>query len=279
MDYLRCFGAVFIVLPALLAQGQPRTPAKGPFQTQTYSTLKYGLENHSEVVEITNVDFELVGSGIPGRPRDEHLILRKSTRSRAVVGDIGMEASSTVEAWPLGVDLNQKPLYSLTVPGIEPTTRNNEVLLISRGLEEVEWWSVYKLGTGAHLFDTYVPLLQFSVDEMLRYAGLEVPPDDTGDVRLKAPNVVAVLTYASAERVVREALVTCDDPKRAQLLRSYADAGRTLTYGAAGIRLAINENYPVPRTLVTITLPVANDDLDLAHTQTPAGLHVAAWTR
>ncbi len=266
-----------MLLPALAAQSHPG--AKGPFQTQNYSTLKYAVEDGSEVVEIANISFELVGAGIPGRPPDEYLILRKSTRSREVAGDIGMEASTTVEAWPLGVDLKQKPLYSLTASGIDPAVKNNELLVISRGLEEVEWWSVYRLGTGAHLFDTYVPLIRFIVRQNLRYAGLEVPPDDTKDARLREPHVVAVLTYASAEHVIREALVTCDDPKRAQLLRSYADASRTLTHDATGIRLAISENYPAPRTLATVTLPVANDDLDLAHAQTPAGIHVTAWKR
>ena len=56
--------------------------------------------------------------------------------------DIGMEASTTVEAWPLGVDLKQKPLYSVTVNGIEPHVVNGEVIVISRGLEETEWWSI-----------------------------------------------------------------------------------------------------------------------------------------
>src|ERR1039457_6099956 len=91
---------------------------------------------------------------------------------------------------------------------------------------------IYKLGSGQHLFDTYVPLLSFSISRetvTTRYVGLEVPPDDTGDMRLKQPNVVAVLTYASEDRLIREALVTCDDPKQAQLLRSYADTTRAVS--------------------------------------------------
>ena len=40
---------------------------------------------------------------------------------------------------------------------------DGEVLQISRGLEEVEWWSIYKLANGEHLFDTYTPLLKFSI--------------------------------------------------------------------------------------------------------------------
>ena len=270
---------MLLLAAAVMAQAQIQRPPKKPLQSQSPSTVTYSREDDSEVVEITNINFELAGSGIPGRPADERLILRKRTRTRDVVGDIGLEAESTIEAWPLGSDLNQKPLYSLTVSGIEPTTKNNELLVVSRGLEEVEWWSVYKLGTGSHLLDTYVPLLEFPVRQGQRYAGLEVPPDDTPDARLRAPNVVAVLTYASGERVIREVLITCDDRNRAQLLRSYADASRTLAHGAAGIRIAISQNAATPRRLVTIDIPIAHDDLDLAHAQIPAGVHLAAWKR
>jgi hypothetical protein len=265
-----------LLLVVLAAQAQTRTPLKSPFQTQSTSTIKYGSEKGADVIEVTNVSFEVV-SGVPGRTPAEFLMLRKTTRSKEVVGDIGLQASTTVEAWPLGVDPKQKPVYSLTVEGIDPATTGNELLVISRGLEEVEWWSVYKLGTGAHLFDTYTRLLEFAQDHP-RYAGVEVPPDDTKDKRLKAPNVVAVVTYASGERVLREALITCDDPKRAQLLRSFADANRTLTYSPSGLRLEINQNYPA-KALATITLPVAGDNLDVAHAQVPAGIHVALWTR
>ena len=77
------------------------------------------------------------------------------------------------------VDLKQKPLYSLKVEGVEPKPVGSELLSISRGLEEVQWWSVYKMASGQHLFDTYVPLVSFSISreiQTMRYAGLEVPP-------------------------------------------------------------------------------------------------------
>jgi len=272
-------GTLIFVLPALLLTGQTPPTRKHPLEAQAPSTIRYSQEDGADVIEITNVQFELAGSAIPGRPRDEHLILRKTTKTREVIGDIGMQASSVVEAWPLGADLKDKPLYVVTVEGIEPKTRNDEVLVISRGLEEVSWWSVYRLGSGAHLLDTYVPLVEFPVRGAHRYAGLEAPPDDADDARLRAPNVVAVLTYASAERVIREALVTCDDAKRASLLRSYADASRTLTHDDTGLRFVIREDFPGPRTLATVSVPIANDDLDLAHAQVPAGLHIRVWKR
>src|SRR5689334_23780926 len=43
------------------------------------------------------------------------LFRSKTTKTKHVIDDIGIEASTTVEAWPLGAELKQKPLYSLTV--------------------------------------------------------------------------------------------------------------------------------------------------------------------
>jgi hypothetical protein len=268
--------ALLLLAPTLFSQ--PRKP----FQSQSPSSISFTVKNTEETVEITNVDFEVINSGIPGRPPNERLVLRKSTHSKYGVDDIGMDASTTVDAWPLGVDLKQKPLYSLTVAGIDPRVVNTDFLVVARGLEETEWWTVYKLGSGQRLFDTYVPLLQFSIARdtvTQRYAGLEVPEDDVADARLKAPNVVAVIIYASADRIIRELLVTCDDPKRAQLLRSFADSTRTMTFSPNNLRLSISQNYPSPPATVNVIVPIAKDDLDTARAQLPAGLHVTAWKR
>lgn len=288
-------------VPSALVAQQP-TPAVGkgvrrPVQAQSASTFGFSVKDGLETIEIVNAAYEVAGPGITGRPQEERLVLRKTTRTKQVVDEIGMEASTTVEAWPLGADLKQKPLYSLTVPGVDCNTVDSDLLTISRGLEEVDWWSIYRLATGTHLFDTYVPLVRFSIArdvQTLRYAGLEAPPDDASDARLREPHVVAVLTYASAARVIREALITSDDPKQAQLLRSYADSSRTVTLvereptAAAGkkagepsrsLRISISQNYPSPPATVTVTIPIVGDDLDVAHAQAPARLHVAGWKR
>jgi len=270
------WASLLFAAPVLLAQ------AKKPYQSQSPSSIVYAVKDGIETVEITNTLYELTGSAIPGRPQNERLVLRMTTKSKQEIEAIGMEASTTIDAWPLGVDLKQKPLYSVSAEGVDPKTRNGEVLTISRGLEETEWWTVYRLGNGARLFDTYVPLVNFSIarDTLAwRYAGLEVPEDDAKDARLRASNVVAVLTYSTAERVIREALFTCDDSRRAVVLRSFADATRTLSYNSGALRLAISQNYPSPPATVAITIPIAKDDLDFARAQIPPGLHVAPWKR
>ena len=275
-------GKCFLLLAAtamLPAQQPPSGASKHPFDAQSPSTIKYTMENGVEALEITNVAYKIVGSGIPGRPKNQRLVLRETIRTKEVVDEKGMDASTVIEAWPLGIGLKEKPLYSLTVPGIDPRTRNSDILQVSRGLEDVEWWSIYKLGSGEHLLDTYVPLLDFSVEEKRRYAGLEVPGDDAADARLTAPNVVAVVTYASPERVIREALITCNDAKRASLLRSYFDSRRAMTFTGRALRISISENYPSPPGTVTITVPIAADDLDVARSQLPAGIRVMPWKR
>jgi len=275
------------ILPTAFAVlwGQPA--ARKPFQAQSSSTINYGVAKDGlQTIEIVNTAYEVSAPKIPGHPADELLVLRKTIRSREVLGDMGVESAITLETWPLGAELKQKPLYVLTMSGVDARTLDNALWVAARGLEEVEWWSVYKLGTGQHLLDTYVPLLSFSIsraEQTLRYVGLEVPPDDTADARLKDPHVVAVLTYASADRVIREALVTCDDVKRAPVLRSFADATRSVTHAGTAatqsLRIAFSRSYPSAPATVTVTIPIVRDDLDVAHAQLPAGLHATVWKR
>lgn len=208
----------------LLIAGMGIAQTHKPFQSQSAAGVTYGVnKDGQQTVVITNVGYEATSTAVPGRPQDERLLVRTTTRTKQVVDEIGMEASTTVEAWPLGIDPKQKPLYALKVDGIDSKIVDGALLVILRGLEDTEWWSVYKLGTGERLFDTYVPLLGFSIRrdvQTMRYAGFDAPEDDGADTRLREPHVVGVLIYASAERVVREALITSDDPKQAQTLRS-----------------------------------------------------------
>lgn len=241
---------------------------------QPVSSYHYTVKGDEKTVEITNVNYEIGGRG------DLILVVREATHSKQVMGDMGMEASTTTEAWKLGTDIKQKPLYSVTVEGSESRVVEDNLFLVARGLEEVEWWSVYRLANGAHLFDTYVPLVKLGESVERRYAGLEVPEDNHKDARLREPHVVAVLTYASPAKVIREALITCDDLKQAPQLRSFADETRTLTEsGGKSLRLTFRQNYPFPPAPVTLTIPVVNDDLDLAHATSPPHVHIAAWKR
>ncbi len=267
--------ALFPIAALALAQQRP------PIHSESVSTVDFrSAADGSETVEIRNVSHDITGTGVPGRPSGERLLLRKTARSMQVLGDIGMQATVTLEAWRLGEDLGQKPLYTLTVAGDDGRVVDNALFVVSRGLEETEWWSVYKLGSGQHLFDTYVPLAGFSISRetvTTRYIGLEVPDDaanDTQDARLKQPNVASRLIYAAEDRIIREVLVTCDDPKQAQLMRSFADTTRTVSWVAGVLKLSFRQNYPSPPNTVEVRIPLRRDDLDLVHAQLPPRVHL-----
>jgi hypothetical protein len=222
----------------------------------------YGInKDGQQTIEIVNVAYEVT----------ERLMLKTTTRTKQVIDEIGMEASTIVEAWPLGVDPKQKPRYMLKAAGVDAKTVDGALLVILRGLEDTEWWSVYKLGTGEPLFDTYVPLLKFSIRrdiQTIRYVGLGESSE---------PNVVAVLTYASAEHVLRQVQIMSDDPKQTQALKSFADASRAVTLveqPARALRISISQNYPSTPATVELTIPIVHDDFDLAHAQMPAHLHL-----
>jgi hypothetical protein len=61
----------------------------------------------------------------------------------------------TLKAWPPGVDVRQKPADENSMEGVGVRTAGNAVLVFDRGVEEVMWWSVYRLGGGRKLFDTH----------------------------------------------------------------------------------------------------------------------------
>ena len=290
---------------SLMVAQAAQTPKQRPAQNSrpvraesTSSVSSTPTANGSQLVEIRNVSYEVTGADVPGLATDERLMLRKTTHLKETMGDIGVDGTILLEAWRFGDDLGEKPRYTLSVSGTDGRTMDNAIFIASRGLEEVDWWSIYRLGTGLHLFDTYVPLVSFSISKQFlttRYVGLDVPSDEISDTRLKQPNVVAVLTYASAERVLREALLTCDDADQAALLRSYADTTRSVSMvegesvAATGkskpqepsrtLKLSFSQNYPSPSDTKQVLIAVHGDDLDFAHAQLPARMHMSAWHR
>ncbi|HEV3177727.1 MAG TPA: hypothetical protein VGZ72_17160 [Stellaceae bacterium] len=289
-------GALGFLLFDSIASAQ--TPAPSPtVTTQSASNFSYETKDGQQTVTITNVTFQAIDPYLPGRKDTKRLVLRTATRTTEVIDEIGIQGSVTVEAWPLGTDLSQKPRYGVTLEAAGAKAMNQSILVFERGLEEVQWWSVYDLEKGQHLFDTYVPVVEFSISREFdtpRFAGFETPPDDAADKRLTEPHVVGVLTYASAERVIREALLTCDDPKRADNFRSYADANRELALvegpvppakGRAQpeptrtLKITFSQSYPSPPNPVTAVIPIGKDDLDLTNAKLPACMHAAAWKR
>jgi hypothetical protein len=259
--------------------------AKIPFQAQSASTVSYTVQGDGETVEIHNVAWQYTGTQVPGRPADERLLLRTTTHQKDFVGDIPEPGALTLEAWPLGVDPKQKPLYSVKLEADSAHTLDNCLWVIDRGYVDVPMWSIHRLGDGRHLFDTHVELVRFTVsraDGTPRYAGLDVPADDTPDARLREPHVVAVLVYAAEDRVLREVLITDDKPAEARQMRSFADETQEVAFletPARRLKIAFSHNYPDAPATVEVSVPLLKDDLDVAHAQLPPGVHIAAWRR
>lgn len=248
-------------------------------QSQSASSITFKTVKDAATISIRNVTFEVTSANLPGRLPQQRLVLRTTTDTKQIIGDMGTEATTTLEAWPFPSDLKQKPLYKLSVSGINGHIHDYVLYVISRALEEVEWWSVYKLGTAQHLFDSHTPLVDFSISQETRtqrYAGLEVPPGES------PANLIAIIHYASEEGVIRRATLTHDDPQQARLLRSYADSTRTLSLldsPQQTLKIAISQSYPSPPATVTIQIPILHDDLDLAHAKLPAKFHLRTLER
>ena len=275
-----------IAAAILWAMAAGAQPAQQPFQARAASTVTLTKVGDTEELDITNVTYEVTPTYVPGRPGAERLLLRQTCTSQAILEEPEWGATTVLEAWPLGASHSQKPIYTIKATGTGGRTVDGSLFVIERGTGELEWRSVYQLGTGQHLFDTYVPLVGFSISREaleMRYIGFEVPPDDVADARLKQPNVVGVITYASAEGKKHEALLTAATPKTAAELRSYSDATRTVSVveGATpkGIRIFISQNAPSPANPISLTIPVAADDIDVEHAQLPAGFRLSRWKR
>ena len=60
--------------------------------------------------------FQAIDPYLPGRKGNDRLLLRTTTQTKEAIDDIGVEGKVTVEAWPLGSDLAQKPRRPIRFP-------------------------------------------------------------------------------------------------------------------------------------------------------------------
>src|SRR5450432_2341524 len=104
-----------LLVAAGAAYAQVRAMQTGSPSTVQITTDKDGTKS----VEIQNVSYQVSWSGLPGRPKDQRLLLRKMTHSKEIIGEKGMESTVTLEAWPFGTDTKFKPLYSVKAKGTD----------------------------------------------------------------------------------------------------------------------------------------------------------------
>ncbi|HKE24863.1 MAG TPA: hypothetical protein VKB88_21020 [Bryobacteraceae bacterium] len=244
------------------------------------SSFRYHADGDDKVVEITNVVYQVTQIYAPSQA---WLALRTTTRSKEVLDEKGWESKIRLEAWPVGTDLNSKPLYAIDVPASEATLLGGELWQVMDGATDpdVPVWTVYRVATGQQVFQSFTAPLAMRVelshtDQTFqdRFAGLYVPPDDAPDARLRDKHVVGVIAYASTEGLLGEAVVTCDDIKKATELRSYWDAERFLTPQEAPSAIQLRFK-PGP----VLRIPILPNGMDLRHAVVPVGFHLNAWKR
>lgn len=210
---------------------------------QGASSLTVTGKQGEEAVVIRNVSYELAAK----------TVLRKTEQTRQVLGEKGMEASTLIEAWPLGVDRKEKPKYSIKVEGVDARSIDNELLIVSRGLEDVQWWSLYRLADGKPHFNTFVRPVR--VPDTNLFAGYEVPED--GDPRLKNQKLIGVIHLAGAEGTPRRVEIQANDAKRARTLRSLADVTPSMefNYSKKVLVLTLRNGEPDARIEIPLSAP------------------------
>src|ERR1039458_9266253 len=72
--------AIWMASMILAATAAAQQPTKKPFQAQATSTIAYRVDKDEEIVETTSVAWQVTGTDIPGRPKNERLV-RSEERS------------------------------------------------------------------------------------------------------------------------------------------------------------------------------------------------------
>jgi hypothetical protein len=88
---------------------------QNPFRSQSTSTISLTVKGDERAIEIHNVVYQYTNSQVPGRPHDEELVLRITTDSRDIIGDIG----EPVAAWDARRDVSAHAVSMSRIPGTE----------------------------------------------------------------------------------------------------------------------------------------------------------------
>jgi hypothetical protein len=125
------------VAPALLAQ---QKGAGKPFQAQSPSSIDFGPNKEGyPIIEITKRRLRRGGPAIPGRPQTEQLVMRLNTRTKHEVDAIGHGDVDNRGSLAAGSGSQAKASLHAEGGGNRCENGDNDLLVLSRGLEEVVW--------------------------------------------------------------------------------------------------------------------------------------------
>jgi hypothetical protein len=216
---------------------------------------------------MVNVNFHTAQILMPGDPRPRRVLLRLDIINTDVFSSGRAEGMVRLDAWPLDApeDLRKPPLYTIVAGGRAATIEEDGTLVVERSGRR----SVYSLADGGWMYDTDTAVAAFTLDgERRRVVALSGMEDDM------PASTVAVLTYASAQGVLKRVLITAQDPTRARLLRSSVPLIRPV----ARMEDAAKRTIDLPLAAGMVRIPVAGDSLDLATAQVPVGLALVPLT-
>lgn len=211
-----------------------------------------------------NVGFRMAMVPVPGEPRPRRLLLRLEVTDSDVFASGPAEGRVRLDAWPLdGIEDVKKPaLFTIVAPGRAATIEDDGTLVVERGSRR----SIYALASGTWLYDAEAAVSSFTLEgERRRIIAVSSAEDDM------PAGAVAVVTYATSQKVLKRVLLTASDPTRARLLRSSVG----LTRAVARLEDATRRTLDLPLPAGTVRIPMNGDDLDLARAQVPAGLALA----
>lgn len=229
-------------------------------------------------VQIRNVTHALTGEIVSPRARRERLLLRLEASTTEVMGEKGIEGEVRATAWTLDAApaASPRPVFEIAEKGRD--IRVDEEGLIAIDLDDCCSFerAYYSAHTGSALFQASAPSVWVEIGKEVRthrVGAFRAATDDLLAAAKLSAQAVGIVTYAAADRVIRQIVIEAPDQGRARELRSIADEQFALSWIDAETGLPLPSDIAarqgtraVLRLLfvqakVDLRFPLANDDL------------------
>lgn len=211
---------------------------------------------------LVNVNFITALVAAPGQMRPRRLLLRLEVVNADVFAGTEGQGRVRLDAWALEDERSvlAPPLYTVIAPGRNGRLEDEALLMVEIGQRH----SAYSLSDGSWLYDADGPVAGFSQGQSRRMVAAAAADDEM------PPGSVAVVSYASAQKVLKRVLISASDATRARLLRTSISLIRPLVRNDEMGRRWLDLTLPAG----IIRIPFLDDSLDLAHAVVPPGLAV-----
>ena len=180
---------------------------------------------------LTSHSYVLTGEIASPRGRRERLILDMRAATRETQGEKGIQG--TVEITARVADRQMPLLYSFRLPA--RASSFDESGLIAADLDDCCAFhrDYYDAATGERLFGSTVPIASLALEGPLfkrRVAAFVARMDGNEEHSAWGDDAVGLVTYAAADRVIQQVLVSAADPMMARRLRSLDDERTALAW-------------------------------------------------